>query len=305
MLTETKPRSHVTPSVLIAIAVFLVSACGRTEQSAQSPEAPSIARGAELTVRAGEPWKYGKLVGRYFVVVRDHAGRVTWTCEVTSPERARLCDRTRDWLSGPGTYTLAAVLQTGAARVDVATQVFEVDGSEVGIDVHLAFMSDTIEVPLRLAELHVMRLLPSISGVTLEQAWTPSATSQPAYRLVNESTRKLYGVGGFGNYFGYVEQRLGTSWTRLQRGGFCGTVGFSEPLAPGQASASIEGYFIGNPRVFSPGDYRYVLTYSTVSAQTGGIPTDIYQSGRTYTHFSELRVIAAPFKIHPSRAAGA
>lgn len=296
--------SHVTRSMLVAIAVILLGGCGRTERSTQALDAPGTA-GPELTVRAGEPWKYGKLLGRYFVAVRDHTGRTTWTCEVTSPERARLCERTRDWLTGPGTYTLAAVLQKDAVRVDVATQVFEVDGSELGIDVDLAFMSDTIEVPLRLAELHVMRLLPSIPGVSLEQAWTPSASSHPAYRLVNESPRELYGVGWFGNYFGHVEQRVGSSWTRLpQRGGFCGTTDFGKPLVPGHTAASVEGYFIGNPRAFAPGDYRYVLTYSTVSPQTGGVPTDIYESGRTYTHSSELRVIAASFKIPRSQAAG-
>ena len=304
MLTKTKPRSHAILAMLIAIALILVGGCSRTQESAQVPRAPNTAA-PELTLRAGEPWRYGTLVGRYFVVVRDQAGEPAWTCEVSSAERARLCDRTRKWFSGPGTYTLATVLQQGATRTDVATQAFQVDGSELGIDVHLTFMSDKVEVPLRLAELHVMRLLPSITGVSLEQAWRPSASAQPAYWLVNHSTRKLYGVGWFGNYFGYIEQRLGAGWIRPQRGGFCGTVDFGEPLTPGQTSASIEGHFIGRPRAFAPGDYRYVLTYSTVSAQAGGIPTDIYESRRTYTHSSDLHVIAAPFKIPASQAAGA
>lgn len=249
-------------------------------------------------MRSGEPWKYGKLTNRYFVAVQDHAGKTISACEVSSPANAGLCDGTQ-WFRGRKTYRVALLVQQGA-RATVATQAFDADGSELGIEVDVAFMSDKVGEPLKPAELHVIRLLPSIPGVSLEQTWTPSGSSSPSYRLVNKSASTLYGAGWYGNYFGYVEQRAGVTWTRLRRGGFCGTVGVGKPLAAGQTTGSIEGFFIGEPQAFTRGNYRYVLRYGTVSARTGGIPLDIYRAGRTYTHLSDEHVIAMPFDVPSS-----
>lgn len=285
--------------VLASVLVIATAMCRRAIDDGvpRRPASPPVPAGPELAVRAGEPWKYGKLNGRYFLVVRAKSGNVASRCEVTSPKDARLCDRHRGWFSGPGTYAVEVTVQRDASETLIAVQQFQVDGTEIGIQADLAFMSDNIETPLRLAELHVMRFLPSIPGVSLETAWTPASDARPVYRLVNHSANALHGVGWFGNYFGYIEQRVAGNWLPLQRGGFCGTVDFGKPLAPGQVTTSTEGFFIGDAKEFTRGDYRYVLRYSTVSAQSGGIPSEIYDSGRTYAHSSDFHLAVAPFDI--------
>jgi hypothetical protein len=279
-------------SPFLAAVLLVGSAC---HQPAPAP-APAPARPAapKLVVQAGEPWKYGKLTDRYFVSVRDPRGKRTWRCEPTSPRDAHRCDGTRAWFSGPGTYAVEVTVPRGVA----AMQTFYADGSELGFEVELSFMSDELHGPQRLSELHVMRLLPSIAGVSLERAWKPAADSYPAYRLVNRSPETLYGVGLFANYFGEIEQKAGGSWVPVRRGGFCGTVDSGKPLRPGEEAVSLEGYFIGEVKKLERGEYRYVLRYSVVSAGSGGgVPADVFAAGRTYTRASHLHVLAVPFEI--------
>jgi hypothetical protein len=290
----------------VALALVVMTALATCRRAVDEgvphwPASRSVPHGPELTVRAGEPWKYGTLIGDYLLSIRNAAGAVSWTCDVTSPRAARLCDRSRTWFSGSGTYRADVTLRRDGGGTVVATQPFVVDGSEIAFEIELSFMSEQVEKPLRLAELHVMRLLPSVSGVALEPAWTPTAGRQPLYRLSNHSPLTLYGVGWFANYFGHIEYRAGETWARMRRGGFCGTVDSGKPLLPGQTTGSFEGFFIGDVKQFRPGHYRYVIRYSTVSADFGGVPSDVYRSGRTYTHSSDLHVLVAPFTI----AAGA
>lgn len=300
MATLKRVVSCLPVAALALVAVTALATCRRAvdEREPRWPLSPPIPPGPELAVRAGEPWKYGKLIGDYLLSIRNATGTVRWTCDVTSPRSARLCDRSRAWFSGPGTYRVDVTLRRhGGHALVVATQPFLVDGSEIAFEVELSFMSDDVDKPLALAELHVMRLLASLPGVSLEPAWTPTAGGQPLYRLSNHSARTLYGVGWFANYFGHIEYRIGGTWVHMRRGGFCGTVDVGKPLLPGEITESFEGFFIGDVKQFRPGHYRYVIRYSTVSADFSGVPTDIYRSGRTYAHSSDLHVLAAPFDI--------
>lgn len=261
----------------------LVIAMACHQPAAKSP-APTPVRlhGPELAVRAGEPWRYGKLIDRHFVSVRDRTGKTTWRCEPASPKHAHRCDGTRKWFSGRGAYTV----EVSVPRRVIASQTFEADGAELGFEVALSFTSDELYGPLRLVELHVMRLLPSIAGVSLEPAWKPAPDSMPFYRLVNRSSTTVHGIGIWGNCFGGIERRDGGRWRPFHRGGFCGTVAAGKPVRPGEEAISYEGHFIGGAKELAPGEYRYVLRYSTVPRQDRG-----------YAHASDLHVLAVPFEV--------
>ena len=116
-------------------------------------------------------------------------------------------------------------------------------------------------------------MLPGDPHIVLNRTWTPAPAGTPSYELVNDSATDIWGTRTFGNFFGVVERWDGDAWRPFVRAGTCGTVGVGTAIQRGTGVVSNEGALLDEPRVFTPGRYRYVLQYALLStaglSQTG------------------------------------
>jgi hypothetical protein len=242
------------------------------------------------------------------VEVADPHGRVTWSCEPASVGKdsrsSRVCRAPIGWCRSPGNYRLTLSTRSQDGQIlPLSPLSFPFSGGERSFEAraHLATLDTIGDRPFLV--LHLYRVLPTPERVSLAPAWQPAPDGQPAYFLVNGTSRTFHGTAWFDNYFGWVERRIGARWEPYSRGGFCGTVAVGKPLPPGGKAISFEGAFIGEPEIFAPGLYRYSVRFAPAPV-TRGYQLEELRAQGSYLRTFDVYEIRAPFVVAALKPSG-
>lgn len=283
------------------------------------------ARGAEKD-KAPEPPLSVQLVGaaglsfrgldRVEVSVRDGTGKETWRCVLADGQRRALkefpCPRTGGWMSEgrETTYDVfVSAWRHGERRPVAVGQKLSVSGDELRIQVKLWFQpvepcGGGIErplgkgIPMSLATFTLERTLPAPTELVLKRAWTPLAAGMLKYKIENHGKLDWFGTGNLVNFFGRVEIFQNGRWTPYLRGGMCGTDDGGSALTPGTETESIEGSYMGSPRPFEPGRYRYVVALAR-EIHLEGYPCAFAAAGAPLLQSVNFYELSDEFSIAP------
>jgi hypothetical protein len=168
-----------------------------------------------------------------------------------------------NWAKIPGEYILTINVKDKESSNVVSKSIdFSITGWEYKIKAYIRFCFSINRYGNTISDINIVRYYNSIDSVTIRNNWIPKSDGIPDYVIYNKMQRKIFGTGMWGNFFGWVEKLDSVKWRGYERGGFCGTSGAGEPIFPGDSICSYEGDFIGNPKPFIIGKYKYCVLYS-------------------------------------------
>lgn len=225
-------------------------------------------------------------------------GRVAWSCECEEPglgteASCSRCLQASLLRPAAGAYRLEVTGQERALKRMLELPVLDLTltGEESSIEGSaILWEPDEAGAPPAL-ELRIERVYPGSHGVLLRPLWSPSPGGSPRFRLTNGAPLPLHGASWRDNFFGWIEKHEVDGWRTYHRGGLCGTVAAGKVLESQQSLDSIEGFFIGTPKRFEPGEYRYVLRYAL-----GPIPGGISEAERKGGQ--GVRSVVNVFELH-------
>lgn len=222
------------------------------------------------------------------------------------------CSRTAGWLiGGPGDYgVFVSIWRRGAKVPAVYGQRLHITGDELRIQTQLLFremdgcgdgspFGPPGKAAIGLSDFTLQRILPAPADLLLRRAWGLRSDESPQYEIENRGKLKWFGMSWLANFFGKVESFVGGDWKPYERGGMCGTVGYGPSLIAGSKVESIEGYFIGNPKPFAPGRYRYVVQATRDEQATESHPCNFSAAGAPFIRTWDTFELVDEFSIGP------
>lgn len=169
----------------------------------------------------------------------------------------------KNWYSISGSYklTLEETDQTSGISSKESLE-FNMNGNELNTRARFRYSNLNKNSRLFLRTFYIYKFYNSSDSIGIKEIWTPTSKGDPQYTLNNNSTVNVFGILPGGNFWGYVDKYNSGMWTRYDRAKYCVTFTISEPVLPGDSLVVEEGYFIGTPKEFTPGRYKYYTYYS-------------------------------------------